>query len=121
MKRNPTMTVIPGVDESKSGPRATDDLTEPEKYIISERDDSAKRCNTIARTIIMGCKLLRERIIEYRPIAGTSPKDIPKFIDELDLALKESLLPDSSEHEDELREFLYDVRVSSLAEERDKG
>ena len=35
MKRNPTMTVIPGVDESKSGPRATDDLTEPEKYIIS--------------------------------------------------------------------------------------
>jgi len=92
-----------------------------EKYIISERDDSAKRCNTIARTIIMGCKLLRERIIEYRPITGTSPKDIPKFIDELDLALKESLLPDSPEHEDELREFLYDVRVSSLAEERDKG
>jgi len=91
-----------------------------EKYIVSERDDSAKRCNTIARTIIMGCKLLREGVIEYRPITGTSPKDIPKFIDELDLALKESPLPDDPKHEDELREFLYDVRVSSLEEEQDK-
>src|SRR5436309_16126727 len=29
MKRNPTTTVIPGVDESKSSPRTTEDLTEP--------------------------------------------------------------------------------------------
>ena len=36
-----------------------------QKYIINERDDSVKRCNTIARTIIMGSKLLREGIIEY--------------------------------------------------------
>ena len=34
MKRNPTTTttaVIPGVDESKSSPRATEDLTEPDR------------------------------------------------------------------------------------------
>jgi len=92
-----------------------------QKYIINERDDSVKRCNTIARTIIMGSKLLREGIIEYRPITGTSPKDIPKFIDELDLALKESTLPENAEHEDELREFLFDVRLSSLKEEQDKA
>ncbi len=72
---------------------------------------------TIGRTIIMGSKLLREGVIEYRPISGTSPKDIPKFIDELDSALKQSTLPDDPEHENELREFLYDVRVSSLEEE----
>jgi len=38
MRGNPTTTVIPGVDESKSGPRATGDLTEPEdayKTILS--------------------------------------------------------------------------------------
>src|SRR5437660_5803083 len=29
VKGNPTTTVIPGVDESKSSPRATEDLTEP--------------------------------------------------------------------------------------------
>jgi len=29
MKGNPPTTVIPGVDESKSGPQATEDLTEP--------------------------------------------------------------------------------------------
>ena len=29
MKGNPTTTVIPGVDESKSSPRVTEDLTEP--------------------------------------------------------------------------------------------
>ena len=29
VKRNPTMTVIPGVDESKSSPKQTEDLTEP--------------------------------------------------------------------------------------------
>ena len=29
MKRNPTTTVIPRVDESKSSPRTTEDLTEP--------------------------------------------------------------------------------------------
>ena len=92
-----------------------------QKYIINERDDSVKRCNTIARTIIMGSKLLREGIIEYRPITGTSPKDIPKFIDELDLALKESTLPENPEHEDEFREFLFDVRLSSLKEEQDKA
>jgi len=61
---------------------------------------------------------LREGVIEYRPISGTSPKDIPKFIDELDSALKQSTLPDDPEHENELRRFLYDVRVSSLEEER---
>ena len=31
MRGNPTTTVIPGVDESKSGPRATKDLTEPKR------------------------------------------------------------------------------------------
>ena len=31
MKGNPTTTVIPGVDESKSSPRATEDLTEPDR------------------------------------------------------------------------------------------
>src|SRR5437899_7334928 len=29
VKGNPTTTVIPGVDESKSSPRTTEDLTEP--------------------------------------------------------------------------------------------
>jgi len=66
----------------------------------------------------MGSKLLREGVIEYRPISGTSPKDIPKFIDELDLALKESPLTEDPQHEDELREFLYDVRISALEEEK---
>lgn len=89
-----------------------------QKYIVNERDNSVKRCNTIARTIIMGSKLLREGVIEYRPISGTSPKDIPKFIDELDLALKESPLTEDPQYEDELREFLYDVRVSALEEEK---
>ena len=84
-----------------------------QKYIINERDDSVKRCNTIARTIIMGSKLLYEGIIEYRPVTATSPADIPKLIDELDFALKESPLPDKPEHEDELREFLYGVRMMS--------
>jgi len=90
-----------------------------EKYIVNERDDSVKRCNTIARTILMGCKLLREGIIEYISITGTSPKDIPKFIDELDLALKESTLPDAPQHENEIRDFLIDVRLSSLEEEQE--
>ena len=90
-----------------------------QKYIINERDDSTKRCNTIARTIIMGCKLLREGIIEYSPITGSSPEDIPKFIDELDLALKESTLPEAPQHENDLRDFLLDVRLSSLKEEQE--
>ncbi len=68
----------------------------------------------------MGSKLLREGVIEYRPISGTSPKDIPKFIDGLDSALKESKLPDDPQHENELREFLFDVRLSSLQEEQNK-
>jgi len=66
----------------------------------------------------MGSKLLREGLIEYRPITATFPKEIPKFIDELDSALKESPLPENPQHEDELREFLYDVRVSALEEEK---
>ena len=38
MKGNPTTTaVIPGVDESKSSPRATEDLTEPESRAYNRR------------------------------------------------------------------------------------
>jgi len=36
MKGNPTTTVIPGVDESKSSRQATDDLTEPGKPITGQ-------------------------------------------------------------------------------------
>ena len=37
MKGNPTTTVIPRVDESKSSPRATEDLTEPESRAYNRR------------------------------------------------------------------------------------
>ncbi|TMI54720.1 hypothetical protein E6H18_10585 [Candidatus Bathyarchaeota archaeon] len=36
IKGNPTTTVIPGVDESKSSRQATDDLTEPGKPITGQ-------------------------------------------------------------------------------------
>src|SRR5947208_17172060 len=36
MKGNPTTTVIPGVDESKSSRQATNDLTEPGKPITGQ-------------------------------------------------------------------------------------
>src|SRR5436309_16113298 len=91
-----------------------------QKYIINERDDSVKRRNTIARTIIMGSKLLREGIIEYSPISGTSPMDNLQFIDELDLALKESTLPETPEHEDERRASRLDVRRAALKEGQGK-
>jgi predicted nucleotidyltransferase len=89
------------------------------KYVQNERDDSEKRCNTIGRTILMGNKLLREGVIDFAPVSGVTPKDIPKFIDELDLALKESPLPDKPQNEWTLRNFLYDVRLESLWEERE--
>src|SRR5437867_8663858 len=38
MKRNPTTTVIPGVDESKSSPITTEDLTEP--TLVLRQEDS---------------------------------------------------------------------------------
>ena len=37
MKGNPTTTVIPGVDESKSSPRTTKDSTEPESRAYNRR------------------------------------------------------------------------------------
>ena len=36
MKGNPTTTVIPGVDESKSSPITTEDLTEPTLFLRQE-------------------------------------------------------------------------------------
>src|SRR5213083_1893481 len=36
MKGNPPTTVIPGVDESKSSPRTTEDLTEPRILLQSQ-------------------------------------------------------------------------------------
>src|SRR5439155_27262298 len=38
MKGNPTTTVIPGVDESKSSPQTTEDLTEP--TLVLRQEDS---------------------------------------------------------------------------------
>jgi predicted nucleotidyltransferase len=84
------------------------------KYVVNERDDSIKRCNTIARTVLMGCKLLREGKLEFNPVTATSPKDIPKFISELDMAYKESSLPETPQYADDLREFLYSIRMEEL-------
>jgi len=56
--------------------------------------------------------------IGYYRVTETPPKDIPKFKDELYSTLKESSLPDNPQHEDELREFLFDVRLSSLDDEQ---
>jgi hypothetical protein len=42
MKGNPTTTVIPGVDESKSSPRTTEDSTEPNRTINRNGARSAR-------------------------------------------------------------------------------
>ena len=86
------------------------------KYVINERDDSEKRCNTIARTVLMGCRLLEKGLIEYTPVKGTKPQDIPILIQALDSAYKESKLPENPQHEDELRSFLLKRRVEDLDE-----
>ena len=42
MKGNPPTTVIPGVDESKSSPRTTEDLTEPRSISLHPPSASLK-------------------------------------------------------------------------------
>ena len=88
------------------------------KYVINERDDSEKRCNTIARTVLRGSRLLEKGTIEYAPIKGTKPQDIPVLIQALDSAYKESNLPENPQHEDELRSFLLERRLEDLQEVR---
>src|SRR5437867_12110374 len=63
-----------------------------QKYIINERGASVKRCDTIAGKLIMGAKLLRERMIDHRLVAGLEANDMQNLIDEVDLDLKESTL-----------------------------
>src|SRR5467141_4244371 len=45
MKRNPTTTVIPRVDESKPSPRTTEDSTEPEKTYNPETVLFRRKCH----------------------------------------------------------------------------
>src|SRR5207244_12431596 len=63
-----------------------------QKYIINERDDSIKRCNTIGRMIIMNPKLLRDGVIEYSLMSATLPNDNLILFDELDFTLKHTTI-----------------------------
>lgn len=57
----------------------------------------------IARTVLMGCRLLEKKVIEYAPVKGTRPQDVPVLTQALDLAYKGSGLAESPQHEGELR------------------
>ncbi len=83
------------------------------KYIETGRDTSERRCDKILRVLQFGIILLREGRYEFKPYSGGTPEEIRKKIEELDIAYKESELPEKFP-EEKLRNALYEIRYAFL-------
>jgi len=86
------------------------------KYVESGKDTSQKRCNIIARTLRFGITLLRQGEFEFKPVRDVKPEDIPKLLEEIQAAEKESCLPEHPTARDEFYAWLLDLRVRDLNE-----
>mgnify|MGYP001626452942 CR=1 FL=1 len=84
------------------------------KYVESGVDASTKRCDKIARVLQFGITLLSEGKIEFKPANGNTPETLKKLMDELDMAYKESKLPNKPEHVEELEDFLIKIRIKNI-------
>ena len=83
------------------------------KYVESGLDKSETRCNKILRVLRFGQRLLRENQIVFEPVAGGTPEIVEEELKILEIAYKNSKLPEKP-NEEEFREWLYNLRIHEL-------
>lgn len=86
------------------------------KYVVTEKDTSEKRCNIIIRSLEFAISVLRTGEIRYRPVNGGNADMILEKIKQLDSVYKVSSLPEKPQHEMELCNWLYDLRLKEIEE-----
>ncbi len=84
------------------------------KYVETGNDASEKRCNMVCRILNFGILLLKQKKVEFNPVKGCKPSDIPILMDKLDDAFMESILPEEPKKSEELLEWLFKIRMEEL-------
>ena len=87
------------------------------RYIEHNKGDTQKVRRTILRTLYFGTTLLKEGVVEFTTV--THDVEIPE-LDEafktIDLAYKNSVLPEEPLHKDKMIDWLLSVRMQNLRE-----
>jgi len=83
------------------------------KYVESGFDKSERRCNKILRVLKFGQRLLREGKVVFEPVVGGTSKMIEEELKNLEVAYKNSELPEKP-NEEPFREWLYNLRLYEL-------
>lgn len=84
-----------------------------EKYILSGKDTSNKRCNIICRTLQFGANILNGRDIVFHPFTIGTPELVIEWIEGLDEAYNHSELPELPSP-DKYRAWLLKLRTDML-------
>ena len=90
------------------------------KYIITDKQNTEKKRKVIARTLLFGYNLLVNHEFIFRPvITDVSVSELEAIIRDLSYAYNESTLPETSQHKEEMYEWLLKLRINKLKEEGD--
>lgn len=86
------------------------------KYVESGADTSERRLNKIARVAAFGVLLLTERRLVFNAYSGSTVEDIRRFLELLDVAKRQSPLPEFTPTEtvEAARNWLMHVRLDEM-------
>lgn len=82
-----------------------------DKYIVTEKDTSPKKCNTILRTLEFAIRYLDTGKFKFEAVESGTPETVMEGIYRLDRAVMHSRLP-ASPRKGPFKEWLYGVRLS---------
>ncbi|MCK5027958.1 MAG: hypothetical protein KAS07_06060, partial [Candidatus Pacebacteria bacterium] len=89
-------------------------LSNYKKYILTNKSNTLKKLNTIARTLQFGITLFDKEILEFKTTNITTSQEIEELFKEMDIAHANSNLPEKPHAPEMLEDWLYDTRILEL-------
>ena len=88
-----------------------------DRYILGNEDDMSpkfiKKCGIISRSLVFGINLLYGHGFNFEAVSEQSPDDVLRWMDEFEIAVEESELPDTTDPKI-FRHFLHAVRLDEM-------
>ena len=91
-------------------------LSNYKKYIVTNKDNSSKRLNTIARVLQFGINLFDNGKIEFHPTHVTTPEEIEELLSTLTISHSYTNLPEKPSNPQLMENWLFDMRLNQLTE-----
>lgn len=91
-------------------------LSNYKKYIVTNKDPSPKRLNTIARVLQFGINLFDNEKIEFHPTHVTTPEEIEELLNTLTISHSYTNLSEKPSNPHLLENWIYEMRLNQLTE-----